>query len=297
MTPELLFVVSEFNPSWQSPDFWIMSNSVHRFFCLYNNLFPLSGALPDMKAQSKDYIALQTLYRKKAQEDVNTVEKNVRRLEKRLERPSPIDVKDIEAFCKGAPFIKLIKGRKLLLSTPDKGKGKEKAEDDEGKEEEKKPDTSDEERRRLLEKKVVEENEAEDIPGIEPSLFGALMAFRAFDGAIDQDSSAPFPRPEDAKQELEATVSEEIAKPEGPTSTKEEQDSAKPRPTGPVLQRANDVAKELVRAGGAELHNVSALTGGMVAQEVIKVVTKQYVPADNTVVFDGVKSRTEVFRV
>ena len=52
-----------------------------------------------------------------------------------------------------------------------------------------------------------------------------------------------------------------------------------------------------VRAGGAELHNIAALTGGLVAQEVIKVVTKQYVPIDNTCVFDGVESKTSVLRI
>ncbi|SPO03189.1 related to lactose regulatory protein [Cephalotrichum gorgonifer] len=41
-------------------------------------------------------------------------------------------------------------------------------------------------------------------------------------------------------------------------------------------------AKEVYRAGGGELHNISAATGGMVAQEIIKIVTKQYVPVDNT---------------
>ena len=35
----------------------------------------------------------------------------------------------------------------------------------------------------------------------------------------------------------------------------------------------------------------------MAAQEVIKVVTRQYVPVDNTCVFDGVASRTAVFNI
>ena len=58
-----------------------------------------------------------------------------------------------------------------------------------------------------------------------------------------------------------------------------------------------NVVKEIGRADGAELHNISAVTGGMVAQEVIKVLTKQYVPVDNTCVFDGVASRAAVFNI
>lgn len=50
---------------------------------------------------------------------------------------------------------------------------------------------------------------------------------------------------------------------------------------------------ELQRAAGGELHNIAAMTGGMVAQEAIKIITKQYVPVDNTCIYDGIKSKTE----
>ncbi|KFY97546.1 hypothetical protein V500_02016 [Pseudogymnoascus sp. VKM F-4518 (FW-2643)] len=48
------------------------------------------------------------------------------------------------------------------------------------------------------------------------------------------------------------------------------------------------VVTEVARAQGGELHNIAALTGGMVAQEAIKIITKQYIPIDNTCVFDGI---------
>jgi amyloid beta precursor protein binding protein 1 len=51
------------------------------------------------------------------------------------------------------------------------------------------------------------------------------------------------------------------------------------------------------RAGGGELHNISSLAGGLVAQEVIKVITKQYIPVDNTCVFDGIKSVASVLKL
>ena len=56
-------------------------------------------------------------------------------------------------------------------------------------------------------------------------------------------------------------------------------------------------AQEVARAGGGELHNISALTGGMVAQEMIKIITKQYIPIDNTCIFDGISSRCQVLRL
>lgn len=68
-------------------------------------------------------------------------------------------------------------------------------------------------------------------------------------------------------------------------------------PGAEANERVVQAAQEVVRAGGGELHNVSALTGGMVAQEVIKIITKQYIPVDNTCVFDGIGSRCQVLRL
>lgn len=62
-------------------------------------------------------------------------------------------------------------------------------------------------------------------------------------------------------------------------------------------ESVRNAAREVHRAGGGELHNVSAAAGGMVAQEIIKIVTKQYVPVDNTCVFDAIGSRCQVFRL
>ncbi|KAH7322961.1 hypothetical protein B0I35DRAFT_407368 [Stachybotrys elegans] len=61
--------------------------------------------------------------------------------------------------------------------------------------------------------------------------------------------------------------------------------------------RVEQAAQEVARAAGGELHNIAAVMGGMVAQEVIKVVTQQYVPVDNTCIFDGIESRCQVLRL
>lgn len=61
--------------------------------------------------------------------------------------------------------------------------------------------------------------------------------------------------------------------------------------------RVVEAATEVARAKGGELHNISSLTGGMVAQEVIKIITKQYIPVDNLCIFDGITSKTQVLRI
>lgn len=68
-------------------------------------------------------------------------------------------------------------------------------------------------------------------------------------------------------------------------------------PAASSNERLVNAAKEVARANGGELHNISALTGGMVSQEVIKIITKQYIPIDNTCIFDGITSRTQVLRI
>lgn len=57
------------------------------------------------------------------------------------------------------------------------------------------------------------------------------------------------------------------------------------------------IAEEILRSNKGELHNTAAVTGGMVSQEMIKVITKQYVPIDNTCIFDGIESRCQVLRL
>jgi len=52
---------------------------------------------------------------------------------------------------------------------------------------------------------------------------------------------------------------------------------------------------EMCRFGASELHNIAALLGGVVSQEVIKVLTHQWVPLNNTLIYNGMNSTTTVF--
>ncbi|KAK4651614.1 hypothetical protein QC762_602000 [Podospora pseudocomata] len=72
---------------------------------------------------------------------------------------------------------------------------------------------------------------------------------------------------------------------------------AKMVPGADENERVRQAVEEVARAEGGELHNVAALTGGMVAQEMIKIITKQYIPIDNTCLFDGISSRCQILRL
>lgn len=61
---------------------------------------------------------------------------------------------------------------------------------------------------------------------------------------------------------------------------------------GPAL--SEDLIHEMCRFGGAELHAVAAFIGGIASQEVIKLVTKQFVPITGTLVFNGIDHKSQV---
>lgn len=50
--------------------------------------------------------------------------------------------------------------------------------------------------------------------------------------------------------------------------------------------------QEMVRFGAAEMHNIAAFLGGVASQEIIKVLTKQWVPINNTLIYNGMNSTT-----
>jgi amyloid beta precursor protein binding protein 1 len=52
------------------------------------------------------------------------------------------------------------------------------------------------------------------------------------------------------------------------------------------------VVHETCRFGGSELHNVASLMGGVVSQEAIKIITSQWLPINNTFVYNGINSTT-----
>ena len=217
-----------------------------------------------MKAQSKDYIALQTLYRAKAQSDVASVTHTVRSLESTLARTTAIDRKEIEAFCKGAAFVKLVRGRKLLSVG-----GKEPFADRTG-----------------WAAREIDDDE---------SLLPILVALMALDSAIDKIEPITSARDLLTRSATETFTTQMVAHISATLSALEASNAQLDLEA--AQERTARVVEELQRSGSVELHNISALVGGVVAQEIIKVITKQYVPVDNTCVIDGIQSKSAVFRL
>ncbi|KAL2456852.1 NEDD8-activating enzyme E1 regulatory subunit [Forsythia ovata] len=55
-----------------------------------------------------------------------------------------------------------------------------------------------------------------------------------------------------------------------------------------------DLINEMCRYGAAELHAVAAFVGGIASQEVIKLITKQFVPMCGTFIFNGIDHKSQL---
>lgn len=223
-----------------------------------HNCLPLPGNVPDMKAQSKVYIELQGIYKAKARQDLAEVLETVRH----TPGGEYIDPGEVELFCKNAAFIKLINAG---------GAG-----DD-----------------RLT--KVI--SELYLLPGLVPRLGKGLHVLTcAAEEELANDENAEVMMMPLSLIPIYLALSA--------TSQNAQASSGDILSTiGNIVldaasnERLVNISQEVARAGGGELHNTSALTGGMVAQEMIKIITKQYIPVDNTCIFDGISSRCQVLRL
>jgi amyloid beta precursor protein binding protein 1 len=54
-----------------------------------------------------------------------------------------------------------------------------------------------------------------------------------------------------------------------------------------------ELYNEMCRFGAAEIHVVAALIGGITSQEVIKLITKQFVPKRGTFIFNGIDHKSQ----
>ncbi|EFA84738.1 amyloid beta precursor protein-binding protein 1 [Heterostelium album PN500] len=65
----------------------------------------------------------------------------------------------------------------------------------------------------------------------------------------------------------------------------------------PTTLVKDDYITEIARYGHCELHNIASLMGGVTSQEVIKLITHQYVPLDNTFIFNGINSTANPYKL
>jgi amyloid beta precursor protein binding protein 1 len=105
------------NVSASSSNFWLLLRAVRDFVSHPDNpsgLLPLSGALPDMKAETTGYVDLQNLFKTQAKKDVALVSELLGELLDKIGRPrETITQEEVETFVKHSAFLKVVRGRSL----------------------------------------------------------------------------------------------------------------------------------------------------------------------------------------
>jgi amyloid beta precursor protein binding protein 1 len=63
-----------------------------------------------------------------------------------------------------------------------------------------------------------------------------------------------------------------------------------------VQEHGLSICQELTRYANAEIHNIASVVGGVASQEAVKIITGQYIPLDNSYVFNGIVSVAGVYK-
>ena len=269
------------NLSSESPDFWVVAFAL-REFVEANGRLPLSGSIPDMHSDTESYTALQNAFYEKSAEDYAMVLDRVKQL--RAEFPaaviSGISTEDLtHQMCKNAQQIRVIRYSKII----DELKG-----------------PFDPETVEMIQEALNEHPDEvpEDLsmsdpnPNVEkvakqkPVIWYLML--RAFDrfttlhgrnpGCLVSDDAALA---SDAAELLRIFGDEFQASGLGQV---------------PSHLITLSHAKEIVRAGGGEMHTVAAMMGGVAAQEAVKILTGLFIPVDNTFICNGISGNSAAFR-
>lgn len=251
-----------------SPPFFHLLAALQQFTAQPPHTLPLSSTLPDMKASTTSYIHLQKLYKAQAEEEKSRFKSFLQ---------VPIDDSIVDSFVKNAHGIKVLRGKKWGTLDSD------------------------------------------------PSALGEifLLALCHCCSILTcrsrvANAIASSPKPVATHLALSALRSLTTTSP-GVAPTLESLTAAAEAllPPGTELpEEFSDAVGEMyvihhlchrflvdlylippsnsVRAPTADVPNTAAFLGGLVAQEVIKMITKQYVPIDGTCVVDLVETWTGI---
>lgn len=233
---------------------------------------PLSATLPDMKSDTKSYIHLQRLYKEQAAEDKARFTDILRGIEAGAAGAGgggSVALGMVDDFVKNAHALRLIRGKKWTGLTDD----------------------------------VEALTLAREMAPAAVATHLSLSALYAFEG-----KNGRLPKPGDGadREEMTAWVKARLTatgwapepEPEDSAMTGADEEEEEPMPKEITLwEHVTNAVGEVSRAPAAELPTTAALMGGMVAQEVIKVITKQYIPIDGVCAVDLASSTTGTVKV
>jgi len=234
------------NISASSANFWILAHALRDFVAKEDRL-PVSGVIPDMFSDSERFIKLQNIYREKAGQDAEIIQRKVHQVLESLGRPSDsISETEIRRFCRESRFLRIQRGSNL----------------------------SDEFSSNNFNLNL-------DDPESDGLYY---LVLRAVDRYMTEFGTSPGL--------TEADIELDIGRLKTITSAMLGQMGLNTAPQG-----IDEHIHEVCRYGGAELHSVAAFLGGCAAHECVKLLTGQYLPLDNLVLYNAVTGHVSSFKV
>ncbi|WJX49919.1 NEDD8-activating enzyme E1 regulatory subunit axr1, variant 2 [Trifolium repens] len=248
-----------------SSDFWVLVAALKDFVTNEGGgEAPLEGSIPDMTSSTEQYVNLQNIYQAKAEADFLAIERMARNTLKKIGRdPNSIPTATIKSFCKNARKLKVCRYRSIEdeFNSPNLPE---------------------------LQKYLTDEDyrlspfivNSSNLPELQNIAVGIYILLRAVDRFAANYNSFPG--------QFDSAMDEDIARLKS-TAIGLLNDLGCNSAT-----LAEDLINEMCRFGAAELHAVAALVGGIASQEVIKLITRQFVPISGTYIFNGIDHKSQI---
>lgn len=240
-----------------SSRFWFLAAAVRDFVAAHGGELPLSAELPDMTSTTAQYMALQRLYKAKAEADAGEVWARVQALVAGAGAPaSVIDEAYVREGCRHARFLAVFRYHAVAGEA-----------------------AVDDVTRGALGEAFDEVSwAAPEAAEQAPVLW--YTALRAADAFADEHGGRA-PGAEDATLAADAADVLRLGQ--------AFLESAGVSEAGRALFTAKH-AQEITRYGGCEPQVVASYIGGVAAQEAVKQITHQFEPLNNTFIYNGINS-------
>lgn len=280
--------------------FQLLVLALKRFLKQNDDYPPLEGKIPDMTSDTTRYVALQEAYQKQAEQDrAKICEIATALLEECKQLSNGCDLRvgmpsddEIVTFCKNARYLRILETRPLFAEYKVQDPASPTLSILESSSFENIPnfDSIHEDARDDLQSATFDPYETDPIQT--PLLW--WIALRACDAFYDRHQHYPGKHEQELALEADANEVYKFMKEIASNLGLSECDFIKDN----LLDGAKgkDLAREVVRYDEAEVHNVAAVVGGVASQEAVKLITGQYVPFDDTYVYNGIASTAGVYR-
>jgi amyloid beta precursor protein binding protein 1 len=246
---------------------------------------PIQGSIPDMTSNTQHYVELQQIYRAKADEDRARFKSLVDEIYQQMDpmqtlSPSMrVTEEELTLFCKNVPNLRRITTRSIA----DEYQGVY---------------ASDEEREEVLGSILTATFDPYEDKNQTPLIWYILL--RACDLFYNQFGQYPGYHFEGMELENEIKALEKAVLQIIEMLSLGENEfilSTLLCKVGDDLTVNSSFLREIIRFDNAEMHSVASLIGGVASQEVVKLITKQFVPIDGTYVFNGVAGVADVYKI